>query len=497
MILVSINCALRIYIFATLFYCVFFFLFQDNGNGRVGQENQENEPEWSELKVGSDFVDPKDSVPQKEIHEVHETMEGVEDKSRDFSAAEMVLDDLELLMGIEEPSAQTNGFHKEQKLMDELELVVKGTEDPVCDNDLIPLNSGLGEKPNSGSEAELMDYQVEHVEFLHSDANTSGNASELQVPGELNQLASEGFHPSLMFDVSTSTKEQASASVISTSGLKHETQQKEETELVKSVCAVVGSRPTTEEGEFEKKGQNVQKVAEAAHISLDLDMNTEALNVSEDGGLLDSTILKDKDETQNGEKLEKLISENNATNSSNIMIEEGDVEDGEISGGDAEEGEISGDFEMDGNSFDVSSADALILEQKKVDGVQKPKNVIGNMVYPCKIGNGEKEEGYQSNSFMVNTLQDANSNGQVKPRTGDKNGIACGIELATSRGTIEFDKAGEYSSVLKPENSRDRHVGSNSINDMPTSLTHYQDLYGGFLEETTTKDHENSSAVKV
>ncbi|KAJ1441328.1 Zinc finger, CCCH-type [Sesbania bispinosa] len=410
----------------------------------MGQENQEKEPECSELKVDSDFMDPKDPVPQKEIQEVHETIQEVGDKGKDFSANKTTLGDVELLMGIEETSTQANCFNKEQKLMDELQLVVNGTEDLVSDDGLIPLNSGLGEH---------------------------------------NQLASEGFHPFLMFNVSTTTKGQASASVISTSSLKHESQQKEMT-LMEPVCGVVRTLPAAEEGEFEKEQLCGQKVDKAMHIS----MNSEALNMSEDGGLLHSTILKDKHETQNeGEKLEKSSSVNNATNPSNSLIEEGDLE----------EGEISGDFGMDDNSFDMPSEDGSILQQMKADEVQKPKNIIGNMVYACKIGSGEKEEGYESTSFMVNSLQDANSSGLVEPSTSDKTGVAYGIKVAISRETIEYDKAGENGSALKPRNSKDRHVGNKGANDMPTNLTQNQALHRGSLEETTNNDIGNPSAVKM
>ncbi|XP_061363920.1 uncharacterized protein LOC133307426 [Gastrolobium bilobum] len=415
----------------------------DNGSGRMGQEIQEKEPECSEF-VSSGFMDPKDPVPKKEeILEVHETIDGVGDKVMDFSANMIVLDDLELMMGLEETSTQADGFNMEQRLMDELELVVKGTEDLVCDSGLIPLNSGLDDKQNGGSEVELMDYQVQH-----SDVNTSENASKLQVRGELNQLASQGFHPSLMFNVDTSTMGQAST--ISTSSIMNGSQQKE-TALVKSVCGLE-SLPTTEEGEFEKEEQCGQKVAEAMQTALDLDIDSEELNMSGDGGLLDSAILKEKHEMRSGEELDKLVCVNNAINSSNILIEKEDVE----------EGEISGDFGMADNSFDMSSADSLILQQVNVDEVQKPKNRIEN----------------------------------VEPRTSDKNGIAFGTKVAISRETNKCDKAGQCVSVLKPDNSKDRHIGSKGINEVPTNLTQNQVLRRGSLEENATKDHVNSSAAK-
>ncbi|XP_027341158.1 uncharacterized protein LOC113854397 isoform X2 [Abrus precatorius] len=417
---------------------------QDNGSGRMGQENKEKEHNCSDF-VGSDYMDPKDTVtPQEEIQEVHETNERVGDKNMDFSSNKMVLDDIELMMGIEEMSTQANGLDKELKLMDELELAVKGTQDVVCDNGLIPVNLESNEKQNGSSEVG-MDFQVDDLELLHSDVKSSGNARLLQDPEKLNLLASEGFDLSSTFNVSISTE---------------------------------GSLPTTEVGECEKEEQCGQKVAEAMHISFDMDMNSEGLNISEEGGLLDSSILKDNLGVWNGgEKAEKIICVDNTANSSNILIENGDME----------EGEISADLVMNGSSFDMSSSDALILQQMKVDEVQKPKNVTGNMVYSCKTGNGESEKGFKSNSFMVNAFQDANNSGQAEPRTSVEKGIAC----------MEFDKTGECGSLLKSGNSKDRYEGCKGINDWLTNFTQNQVLHRGFLEENVTTDHGNSSAVKL
>ncbi|XP_045827136.1 uncharacterized protein LOC123918975 isoform X2 [Trifolium pratense] len=394
-----------------------------DNNGNVGM-GQEKEPECSELKVGSDVKDPKGPVP------LEDTIGSVGDKDKDLSATAMVLDDIQFLMGSEEPSTQTNDFQCEQKLMDELELVMKGIEDPVCDNCLIPLNC---EKQNSGSEVDLMDYQVEeHVEFLQSGTNTSESVSEVltQVQGEHNELASEGFH------VLESTKEHTSNSVISTSRIENDSQQKE-TELVNPASPVAVSLPTIQEDEFEKEEQDGHKVVEETHSSLDLDTNIEALNMAEDGGLLDSSIMKDKFETENEEKSDKLICVRNTTNSSDILIE-----------GDLEEGEISGYFAMDENTFDVSSADDIVSEQMKVDEIQKAGNSFGNTIPPLNMG--LSFQGFPSNLLTVNAIQDSNSNGQVQPRT---------------------------------------------INAIPTNLTQNQVLHKGFMEETAIKYHKNSSAA--
>ncbi|KAL2322701.1 hypothetical protein Fmac_027080 [Flemingia macrophylla] len=371
----------------------------DNGNGRTEQKNQEKEPKSFE------FVDPEDPAGRKEIQDVEKTIEKVGDRDMDMdiTSYKMIIDDIECSMGIEEISSQANCFDKEQKIMDELELVVKGTEDLVCDSGFIPLKLGLNEKHDEGGEVGLMEYQVDDddVELLHPCVNSSRNASLLKEPEELNQLVSEGFDMTSMFNISTSTKEQSFAPVIGTSSSKHEIQQNE-TKLVKSVGAVVGSG-------------------------------------------------------------EKLICVNIATNSSNILGKKGDMEDGEI-------------FEnmgINGNSFDVSFADAQILQQIEVDEFQKP----------------EKEKGYNSTSSMVNAPQDSNNSGQVEPRTSGEKGISSGVDIAISHETIECEKAGGFGSMLKPINSK--------IDGMLTNLTRNQVFYGDLLEESAAKDHGNTSAIKL
>lgn len=147
--------------------------------------------------------------------------------------------------------------------------------------------------------------------------------------------------------------------------------------LSPSTVPTQSSLPTIQEGEFEKEELYGHQVDEVAHSCLDNDKIIEALNVTEDGGLLDSTTMEDKYKTQNKEKSEKLICVTDATNSSNLLIEEGDLE----------EGEISGDFAMNGNTFDVSSVDATISEQMKVDEIQKPENSFGNKAPPFNMGN--------------------------------------------------------------------------------------------------------------
>ncbi|KAI5407774.1 zinc finger CCCH domain-containing protein 65 isoform X3 [Lathyrus oleraceus] len=141
--------------------------------------------------------------------------------------------------------------------------------------------------------------------------------------------------------------------------------------LSPSTVPTQSSLPTIQEGEFEKEELYGHQVDEVAHSCLDNDKIIEALNVTEDGGLLDSTTMEDK------EKAEKLICVTDATNSSNLLIEEGDLE----------EGEISGDFAMDGNTVDVSSVDATISEQMKVDEIQKLGNSFGNQASPFNMGN--------------------------------------------------------------------------------------------------------------
>ncbi|XP_022641803.1 zinc finger CCCH domain-containing protein 65 isoform X2 [Vigna radiata var. radiata] len=242
------------------------FNIPDDGIGRMDRVNQEKRPKCSEV-VDSDFLSPKDPISQKDIVEVQEIIEGVGEKDTDFTSNKIVLDDIEHMMEIEDMPTQVNGFDKEHELMNEFELAMKGTEDLMCDSDLIPTITEFDEKHNDGREVGLVDSQV-----------------------------------------------------------------------------------------------------------------------------------------------------------------------------DMEEGEISGDLGKDGNSCDVRSADALILPQKQVDDLQDPVNVTRNMMYPSTIVNQEKEKDCEPTSSVVNSLQDGNENGQVKPIPGENKRIPCRVEVEISEKTFECKK---------------------------------------------------------
>ncbi|XP_057736558.1 zinc finger CCCH domain-containing protein 65 isoform X1 [Arachis stenosperma] len=251
----------------------------DNGNGRKKPEKKEKGPGFPE-SVGSDFIHPKNAVLIKSIQEFDETVEGTGNKGRVCVVNDIVLGDIEEMMGIEEveDTSRTllqdrcNDADKEQqRIMDELELVVNGTQNIICDSGLISLSAVSGEEQNGS------------------------NAAEMQVQGSTDSL------------------------------------------------------PNSKEAEVEK-------------VELDY----------EDERLLDYDNLEDKCKMKNERNLEKSTCVNNASISSNIQIENEDIE----------EGELVGDLGVDCNSFDMPTADSFI-PQTNIDEVQNPESI--------NMGNTEKE----------------------------------------------------------------------------------------------------------
>ncbi|KAI9112477.1 hypothetical protein K1719_016400 [Acacia pycnantha] len=237
----------------------------DNGIDKLGQESQEKEPENLQFS-GTDLMNLKHPVSHKE-KQVHESSDGrefimgVEEDVGSTGRQDMMICERE---NVEALSVGTNGLNKEQEKIEELNQIVKGTEN-LIGNGSIPLNLGLGENQNGSSEVDLMDYPVDYVEFRGSDSNTSGTESKLYIEGEFSQNISEGFDASLIANISTSEKRETSVPEIITSSITHERQHKE-MELVKPPCAAMVSLPNIEEGEFEKE-EHSQKVHLATHLS--------------------------------------------------------------------------------------------------------------------------------------------------------------------------------------------------------------------------------------
>ncbi|KAK7260152.1 hypothetical protein RIF29_25956 [Crotalaria pallida] len=109
----------------------------------------------------------------------------------------------------------------------------------------------------------------------------------------------------------------------------HDLRQQKEIELVESVCT------TSQEREFEKESRCGQKVD--ANVDVNIFVNND--------GLPHSGTSEDKHEIQN------LMS------SFDISFDNGDIEDGEI----------FGDFMLDGDLFDLSSVDPMILQLDDID----------------------------------------------------------------------------------------------------------------------------------
>ncbi|MED6121581.1 hypothetical protein PIB30_031562 [Stylosanthes scabra] len=180
--------------------------------------------------------------PRKKYRNLTRPLKGLKNKDRECVVNDIVLGDIEEIMGIEEVEEASrtilqdrcNDADKEQqRIMDELELAVNGTQNIVCDGGVIFSGVLSGEKQNDSRVVELMDYRLENDEFLHSDVKKCGNAGDMQVQGSRDQI------------LSTSMQEQTSALVTSTSNINHENE-------MKMVCAAMDSLPNSK-GEVGKK----------------------------------------------------------------------------------------------------------------------------------------------------------------------------------------------------------------------------------------------------
>ncbi|KAI4335282.1 hypothetical protein L6164_013944 [Bauhinia variegata] len=438
---------------------------KDNGDDGMGQASLENESESVKFVI-PEITDCKDNVHEKETH--YENLEVVGLQGEECSDTKMAINEIELMMEVENDedssrrqemmicedkeatSKQAKVASKEQQLIDELEQIVQGTEKLGCENGLTTaLSLGLNEKQNSSSEVELMDNLVEHVEFQQSDMNKSRTASEPRLEG-LNQDAPPSFGSYSLAEVSKSSmQEQSSLSGLGKSSTRQEIQPNE-MEFTKPICSSVGSLPAIEEVQFEKEEQSCLKVVEEMQVSLDQDMIDEVLNLSNfdgDKSLLDTGGLEAKQGMQHDEEqLEKLFCVNDGANSSSHVIEEGDIE----------EGEISDDYGTNGNLFDMPSADSLMLQQKKVGNVQKHKNLIENLVYPSNIPYGEKQEDQPVRSSKLVELREID-------------------EVATSKETIKSEDAGKYYSMQETGKSNCKDIRCKEV----------------------TGDHANSSKVEL
>ncbi|MED6213311.1 hypothetical protein PIB30_091922 [Stylosanthes scabra] len=260
-----------------------------------------------------------------------------------------------------------NADKEQQRIMDELELAVNGTHNIVCDGGVISTGAVSGEEKNDSRVAELMDYRLKNDEFLHSDVKKCGNAGEMQVQGSRDRI------------LSISTQEQTSALVTSTSNINHENE-------MKMVCAAMDSLPNSK-GEVGRVEQCYSTLTQALHVSSD-NITSETLNICEDESPPDYDNLEDKCETKNEMNLEKSTCANNLSMSSNILIENEDLEEGELVG------DIGVDrFESNTIDYEIKDLKADVSCKKKRGPVSAEKKAKKKIKKRKKRAEKNKEHG--------------------------------------------------------------------------------------------------------
>ncbi|KAJ7979332.1 Zinc finger CCCH domain-containing protein [Quillaja saponaria] len=448
------------------------------------QTNGEKESHYAKL-VGPVCMNLEESVSEKDKI-VHGRFGGLDMQGSDYKDTLMVINGTDLILGEKEDddssrrhnmaihestegmSSQDKGFGQEQKLIDEFDHILKGTEKLVFDYGFTTSNSGVDKNQGGLSEVELMANKKEHVDFQQSLSATRGQfqADKEQCIQQVSEgflSSSNNYVPSEVSNHVENREEQIFLPKISELNIEHEKQQKEMVLLPSiSTSYAMGSLPMTEDKELKETVFSFQKMPEAIDLSSDEDMISAVLNMSEYGGkgssLLDSLLEAKHDVQHEDKQLEQMVGTSNAMNSSNHSIEDGVTE----------EGEISGDLRMDDESFDLFFNDALPLEENKVDEVKKRKNVIERTVFPLGVRNREKDS--ESTSFVANTLHNANNGGKVEPRGSDTNGLSCRFESAIPGKHIKSKEAGGISNILRPGTSKSEDIGNKEAVEFPAAF---------------------------
>ena len=442
---------------------ILFLLFEDYGSDEVGKASG-NEMLESVESVGPDRMEPNNLATQKETVS-DESFEAIGVLDKGFSdAQDMVMDEIERIMAVEENEdllkqmdisiegvgIQDKRFDKERMLMDELEDIVKGDKEPVHEID--PSTRSLDKNQSSGDKVVLMNKQEEHVdgqEFVMEKAGTAqrnSKASDMlldkNVIGEVLDPRENGKDNSLSLKTNSL-------------GIEHEMQQAdmEVERSFSSSRAMNFAIPFTENAEIEKEKFSSQKISEAPDLSLDKDMICEPLKPSADlkekSPLPKTNVLEVELETHPNEtEMEKSVCSSDSLNFPNHITQDGDIE----------EGEISGDYGKYDKSLDMFLEDAIESEEKDVDKVQVSLDVIDKKGFHCGELSGASKKGFEFTSSRVSTPEDANYGRGVEPKESDRNNMALRSKVVVHKKSLNAKKADRHD--LLQEDGRNKKKGS-------------------------------------
>ncbi|KAM2218734.1 hypothetical protein TB2_017625 [Malus domestica] len=391
---------------------------RDNGNNESVQEAEKEVPENVEL-VGPDGAKGRVADECCNGNGFRERIEQIEsllsvEENEDFSGLEDTIG-IENILAID---LKDMGYFPEQMLVDEPELVVKGNREPSA--------ASLDQNQNGGDKAALLTNEEEHVETV-----TSQDSVQMVSVSHGSSLKTVELTESLNPRESTEQKH----SLSKTSALDVEPiMQLESMELqtpVSAEGAIELSIPITEVGAIKETEIFSQNVPEAFDFSLNKDMVAEAskpTDYSKDKSLLPETNSLEVvlEMPEKFKETEKPVCDITAMSSTNH------TDDGDI-----EEGEISGDDGMDGRPRDELLQDTVVLGEQKVHKGQISKDVIDRKEQLCEEVNYKD---FGSSSFLVDVVEDGK--------------IGRGVELRESRRTDMVCRPG---GVVQGQNVSDSH----------------------------------------
>ncbi|KAG6723314.1 hypothetical protein I3842_03G202500 [Carya illinoinensis] len=449
----------------------------DCGSDELEQATGKEVCESSEL-VGPNRMEPPKLATQKET-ESDESSEVIGVQDRGFSDAQHVgIDEIERKIAIEENEdlskcmdvtfdesadgigLQDRRFCPEKFLKDELEHIVTANKEPVNGNGINPPTASSDKNQGSSDNATVMNTQAEHIAcqgiLMERDENEKKNTDAFNLLLDKNVIGE-------VLEPIENGKDKALSSKTNSFDIKYEMQQMD-IEMVKSVSsshAMNFHTPITKDTEIEKGICSTQNISEAFDLSLDKDMFGEppkrSENMDGESFFLKTDVVQSENETPQAQtQLEKSVHSSNSLNSPNHMAEDGDVE----------EGEISGDYGTDDKSLDMFSEDAMVSGENSVDDMQISLDVFDKKEFHHNELNGSKGKATEFTSFNVDTVDNANNNREVEPEECNRNEMTLRPEMSFHQKPMKAKMADMHDILL--EDGKNRKKGGAEEGGCPT-----------------------------
>ncbi|KAL5572454.1 hypothetical protein UlMin_022051 [Ulmus minor] len=383
-----------------------------NGSNRSKQKTEKQVLQHPEL-VGSDSTKPKSSAAQT-VSDVSLSVDDNASQDIEFSE-QMSMDQIEQFMGFYENEDLSNGKDvvgfqdqetTEQKLMAELEIIVKGNEECPHETDL---NLFTAFDQNQRGRHEV-DNQQEHVGCQKLVTWNSGNVDQ-----KLSSLDNV-----VMGENSSSRDSEGKNTALNTETLDFENERQPREMNLNSVSASdenTSHVPINESGEFEEAENLSHKVSEDFDMSLDKNSVADTLNPSKCND--EQFFMK----TNAPEIDHEIPLKKKELDKSACMGDMADLSNHVVEGVDIEEGEISGDDGVDDNSMDMLPQDAVVTKDNDINGRvelqscknnkmvctpetvghEKTENFVKGDENDTKLGAGstEKKNGLEKNTLVL------------------------------------------------------------------------------------------------